>query len=60
MSSAVGWTPSSHNFLPTNQTEPDIRRRANGLEEAIGQVSTGDAERIFGLNAVSAHRLRGR
>jgi len=30
----------------------------NGLEEAIGPVTPGDAARIFGLNAVSAYRLR--
>jgi L-fuconolactonase len=32
----------------------------NGLEEAIGPLSAGDAARVFGLNAVSAYRLRGR
>jgi len=32
----------------------------NGLEEAIGPVSPGDAKRIFGLNAVRVYRLRGR
>ncbi len=30
-----------------------------GLEEALGPVSSGDAERIFGSNAVSVYRLRG-
>ena len=29
-----------------------------GLEEALGRMSPGDAERIFGLNAVSVYRLR--
>ncbi len=29
-----------------------------GLEEALGPMSSGDAERIFGLNAVSVYRLR--
>jgi L-fuconolactonase len=32
----------------------------NGLEEALGPISPGDAERIFGLNAVSVYRLRAR
>jgi len=32
----------------------------NGLEEALGPISPGDAARIFGLNAVSVYRLRGR
>src|SRR5258706_204082 len=31
-----------------------------GLEEALGPISPDDAERIFGLNAVSAYRLRAR
>ena len=30
-----------------------------GLEEALGPMSAGDLERIFGLNAVSVYRLRG-
>ena len=30
-----------------------------GLEEALGPMSTGEAERIFGMNAVSLYRLRG-
>jgi L-fuconolactonase len=30
----------------------------SGLEEALGPTSPGDAARIFGLNAVSAYRLR--
>jgi L-fuconolactonase len=29
-----------------------------GLEEALGPMSSGDAERIFGLNAVRVYRLR--
>jgi len=29
----------------------------NGLEEALGPISAGDAARIFGLNAVSVYRL---
>ena len=29
-----------------------------GLEEALGPMSSGDAERIFGLNAVSVYQLR--
>ncbi len=32
----------------------------NGLKEALGPISPGDAERIFGLNAVSVYRLRAR
>jgi L-fuconolactonase len=31
-----------------------------GLEEALGPMSSGDAARIFGLNAVSVYQLRGR
>ena len=31
-----------------------------GLEEALGPISPDDAERIFGLNAVTAYRLRAR
>jgi L-fuconolactonase len=30
-----------------------------GLEEALGPMSTGEAARIFGLNAASLYRLRG-
>jgi L-fucono-1,5-lactonase len=30
-----------------------------GLEKALGPVSSGDAARIFGLNAVGVYRLRG-
>ncbi len=30
-----------------------------GLEEALGPMSAGDLERIFGLNAVRVYRLRG-
>jgi L-fuconolactonase len=32
----------------------------NGLGEALGPISPGDADRIFGLNAVSVYRLRAR
>lgn len=32
----------------------------NGLEEALGPISPGDAARIFGMNAVSVYHLRSR
>jgi len=31
---------------------------AGALEEALGSVSAGDLERIFGLNAAGVYRLR--
>jgi len=31
----------------------------NGLEEALGPISAGDASRIFGLNAAGVYRLHG-